>query len=92
MASGKGEKGGVNFVMDGRTLTHRTATTWTVPAVGGRWAVGVCVCACVRVCVCVCACVRSFVSACVHACVRARACVRACVTCLLYTLILFDPG
>ena len=53
-------------------------------------------CACARVyvcvCACVCACVRSFVSACVHACVRARACVRACVTCLLYTLILFDPG
>ena len=44
MASGTGEKGGVNFVMDGRTPTRRTATTWMVTAVGG------CARMCMRAC------------------------------------------
>ena len=59
------KRGGVNFFVVGRTLTHRTATTWTLTAVGGRR---------VRDCVCVCVCVC------------------ACVMCVLYTIILFDPG
>ena len=54
IATRTGEKG-VNFVLVGRTPTHRTATTWTATVVGGcvrvRECVGVCVRACVRACV-----------------------------------------
>ena len=76
----KQAKRGVNFVMDGRVPTHRTAITWTATVVGG--CVRKCVCACVHACVCSC------VRACVHACVRV--CVRACVICLPYTIIVFE--
>ena len=80
-------KGGNNFVMVGRTPTHRTATTWTATPVGGcvrkcvRVCVRACMFACVHVCmcacvhVCMCACVRAYVRACVCTCVHA--CVRA---------------
>ena len=51
-------KGGVNFVMFGRT-DHRTATTRMATVVGWRVRVRECVCVYVRVCMraCVCACV-----------------------------------
>ena len=52
-------KGGLNFVMVGRTPTLRTATTWMVTAVGGLVGGRVRVRECVRVCVCVC--VRAWV-------------------------------
>ena len=61
-------KGGVNFVIVGRRLTNRTATTWTAIAVGG----------CMRVRECV----RVYVRVSVYACVCVRACVRACTMCL----------